>query len=226
MKNDNSEYGNGENNESGLGAESKSTAYGSTAEWHFFHRNGDKMIEQKFSSDSQSVLNEGYMNICENGTSVCKYELLVQQRPIKAPDGCAVISSEDLSWPYIKSRKESTVISICVPAVIGTIKLDTSYLEKMDLINLNGRSKVSFVSAGEGTNVAIFTDNEFEGDGYVLSGNFVKQQTFLHHWKRSSNDNVKSVIIHSTFSKKKSGALFPSSLKACDCLEEVDASAH
>ena len=227
IKNGISEYGFSESNESGSMIDSELRAYDSKVKSHFFRKNGLKVIKQAFRSSLKPDLNEEFMDGCENGTSICRYELSVQERPYKAPDGCAVISTEDLSWPDIKSKNESTVVSICVPAAVGSIKLDAAYLQKINLINSDGKSKVSYVSAGEGTNVAIFIDDEFEGNSYVLSGKFAMRNLPLHNWKRNSNDNVKSLIIHSTlFSKRPSKLLFPSSPKACDCFMGTDAFHH
>merc|ERR1711871_447427 len=111
---------------------------------------------------------------------------------------------------------------MCVPGDIGTVKLNKYSLEKMGLVNFEGdfyciitfmirlhkmivytgKSMVSFLTAGEGMNVAIFTGSDFEGDSYILSGDSRKRRTFLHNWKHSSNDNVQSLIIHSVSTAK------------------------
>ena len=69
------------------------------------------------------------------------------------------------------------------PGDIGTVKLNKYSLEKMGLVNFEGdfyciitfmirlhkmivytgKSMVSFLTAGEGMNVAIFTGSDFEG---------------------------------------------------------------
>ena len=69
------------------------------------------------------------------------------------------------------------------PGDIGTVKLNKYSLEKMGLVNFKGnfyflitfmirlhkmilyagKSMVSFLTAGEGMNVAIFTGRDFEG---------------------------------------------------------------
>lgn len=188
------------------------------------HRNGND-VDERDSLARSGLGNYESMGQCENGASFCKYKLWIQQRTYKAPPGCVIISTENLNYETLSfstSGKASNIASVCVPAVIGTIKLDASYLRKMNMIDLNGESMVSFLAAGKGTTVAVFSGNDYQGDSYVLSGDLKKQQSFFHNWKSSSNDNVKSLIIHSTMSLVKPINRNTSSPKNCECVNEAN----
>lgn len=219
LKNSNSGCREDKKLESGSVTESESRVYYDRGSRNNTYDIRTSLLDSLLNSD------KGFLGACKNGLSLCTHKPSDQQRPFEAPDGCVIISTEDLSYVShspIKSKSDSIVVSMCVPGDIGTVKLNKYSLEKMGLVNFEGKSMVSFLTAGEGMNVAIFTGSDFEGDSYILSGDSRKRRTFLHNWKHSSNDNVQSLIIHSVSTAKLSHTTsFPLSPRSCDCIEDA-----
>merc|ERR1711991_470438 len=113
--------------------------------------------------------------------------------------GCAVVSDLDL-WPHGNVHQTAQLLVICASVNVGSFPVESKALEKVKLLH-EGKSLISSVLTGPGTSVAVFSEDHFEGDSYVVSSSSqvlqTSEQKFFHHWKSTSNDNVRSLVFHS-----------------------------